>query len=83
MAPGLSVAQGFDAAPSGSFSFETFGDVQAGVLPLEMADESRPAPVAPPLRVVDLGTTPVLTEAETASAPVRQIQNTWSIGVFR
>ncbi len=83
--PAAAFAQGFDTAPSGSFTFGSFGAAQVDDLPLEISEDS--TLTLPPLSttVTELGTTPepVLADVQSVRVQPRRIQNTWSIGVFR
>lgn len=81
--PVACAGQTVDAAPSGSFTFGSFGSPQVDALPLEMSDESTdPLPRFPTV-VTDLGSTPTAPGVQTTEVRTRVIQNTWSIGVFR
>ena len=81
--PVATLAQGFETAPSGSFTFGGFGAPQVDTLPLELSEGStQPVPQLP-TAVVEIGTTPVVADVRTVRIQPRRIQNTWSIGVFR
>ncbi len=81
--PVAGYAQTLDAAPSGSFTFGNFGNVQAEALPLEMAPESV-APAPRSRRVVTEFVAPVLpNQVQTSQVRQRMIRDTWAIGVFR
>ena len=85
--PAATFAQGFDTAPSGSFTFGSFGAAQVDDLPLELSEDSAQPAIRPlpqlPTTVIELGTSPVVADVQTVRVQPRRIQNTWSIGVFR
>lgn len=83
ISPAASLAQTFDAAPSGSFTFGNIGTIQAEALPLEMSPESTPPSQPAPTIVAELSTAPVTNDIQTTRVRSRMIRNTWSIGVFR